>query len=471
MAIVTIADSLQIRYNHSMRRLLAAAALCILPISLLRAVDEDFLAKLDQALVDVHSKVSPSVVVVTVERDPKTIDGLPREIERLLESPETGGIVVPSEQGSGFIIDPDGYIMTNKHVIANSVSGGIKVRLADKREYRAKLVGYDGDTDIALLKIDAVGLVPIEIGDSSKVRVGQLVCALGAPYKLQDTFTVGVVSAVGRTDLTDAAHYEEYIQTDAAIHPGNSGGPLCDSRGRVIAVNTMVNGINRGLGFAVPMNVASETARQIRETGSVERPWLGIEIATLRADSAYAKYFAPLKEAALVAGLRPGSPAFSRGLRAGDAIVELDGVSIPNTRELQRMILGKEIGDTVDLGIVRNGKSSQVTIPLLSKPVEALPGVAAALPPRPPVIVEELKLPFGLEFSSNEGSLTVESVSPHSLAALANVQPGDIILAVEGNKVKTGADVMKIVQDSDMARGVMLLVDRGGREGFVIVSK
>ena len=425
---------------------------------------------MDAELIATHNKTAPSVVVVTVERDPKTMDGLPREIEQILQSPETGGVIVPSEQGSGFVIDVEGHIVTNKHVIDNALPNGIKIKLNDKKEYPARIVGCDGDADIAILKIDATGLSPIEIGDSGTVQVGQIVCALGSPYRLQDTFTCGVVSAVGRTDLTDATHYEEYIQTDASIHPGNSGGPLCDSHGRVIGVNTMINGINRGLGFAIPINVAKEIAKEIIEHGEVIRPALDIEIINLTRDSTYARYYAPLKSGALVAGLKIDSSAYQSGLRAGDAIIQADGVEVAGKNELQKIVLSKKVGDILKLTVCRDGKTVNLKVPLKNKGGNITHSKLASIPSGPPAAKPE-QLPLGLEFVKDKKQVVVDRIAPHSLGSAANIQIGDVITSVGQTAVKNGDELMKAIQKADIVKGAVLHIERGGRTGFVIIAK
>jgi len=442
--------------------------LCILcALAFLGQAHAGTLDQLSGELSDVYKQLAPSVVVVTVERDPRTIEGLPREVERALRSPETGGITVPDEQGSGIILDGDGTIVTNKHVIENALPGRISVRLADQRDFPAKLLGYDTDTDLALLKINAKGLKPAVLADSSEVQVGQIVGAIGSPYKLPSTFTVGVISAVGRTDITDAPHYEEYIQTDAAIHPGNSGGPLADIRGRVIGVNTLINGINRGLGFAVPSNVVRDVASQIKQTGFVSRPWLGAEVTSIRAGSPYARYYAPLKSGAVVVGVAPNSPAADAGVLPGDVIVKAGRVAVTTAREIQKELLNYRVGANVPLIVVRGGKELTLDVALVPKAQEALTGDGGNLVPLPPLI-DDPNRPLGLKFEN--GTLVVKEVLPGTMASTASVQVGDTILAVEGRPVKSEEDVMRQISSSNLKKGAMLLIARGGRKGFVIIN-
>lgn len=428
---------------------------------------ESELEKLSGDLHKTFQTLVSSVVVVTVERDPSTIDGLPREVERALRSPETGGITVPDEQGSGIILESDGVIVTNKHVIENAIPGKISVRLADQREFPAKLLGYDADTDLALLKIRATGLTPARLADSSTVKVGQIACAIGSPYKLPNTFTVGVVSAVGRTDITDAPHYEEYIQTDAAIHPGNSGGPLADIYGNVIGVNTLINGLNRGLGFAVPANVVKDVARQIKESGFVSRPWLGAEITSIREGGSYARYYAPLKFGAVVVGISPNSPAEDAGIRPGDVIIKIGKAMVSNAREIQKELLTYPVGAVVPLTVFRSGKEMPVKVSLVPKAQEALSGDAAHLPPAPPKSPTTDRA-LGLKFKN--GGLSVAESVPGTMAALANIQAGDIVLEVEGKPVANENELFKALASVNLRKGAMILIRRGDRNGFVIMN-
>ena len=205
------------------------------------------------------------------------------------------GAPTQTNQHSGFLITSDGYILTNDHVVGDAAREGITVRLKDGRKFPASLIGLDDKSDLAVIKIDAKDLPTVELGDSDAAKVGQFAFAIGAPFELPYTFTVGVISAKGRTNLTDSRNYEEYIQTDASINPGNSGGPLCDIDGRVVGVNTLIYRMNRGLGFAIPINLAREVGDQLISSGRVSRPWLGIEIVGIEESEALQRYFPDLR--------------------------------------------------------------------------------------------------------------------------------------------------------------------------------
>ena len=323
--------------------------------------------QLNDAFASVYEKVAPAVVVIEVKRSSDvSLNGLPEGLEFFLRRPDD----LPSQtnQGSGFIISPDGYILTNDHVVGDASEEGISVRLKDGRKYPASLIGMDDKSDLAVIKIDAKDLPVVELGDSDAARVGQFAFAIGAPFELPYTFTVGVVSAKGRTNLTNSRSYEEYIQTDASINPGNSGGPLCDIDGRVIGVNTLIYRMNRGLGFAIPINLAKEVSRQLVSNGRVSRPWLGIEIVGIEESEALQRYFPDVQKGVVVNGIEPGTPASGSDLRAGDIILKVDDIPVSVSRDVQREILGKKVGQRVQLEVWRNGKVSLVSMPTGEQP-------------------------------------------------------------------------------------------------------
>src|SRR4029077_6562948 len=247
----------------------------------------------------VYEKVAPAVVVIEVKRSSDvSMSGLPEGFEFFFRGPD--GAPSQTNQGSGFIISHDGYILTNDHVVGDSANEGITVRLKDGRKFPATLVGMDDNSDLAVIKIDADGLPSVELGDSDAAKVGQFAFAIGAPFELPYTFTVGVISAKGRSNLTNSRAYEEYIQTDASINPGNSGGPLCDIDGHVIGVNTLIYRMNRGLGFAIPINLARRVSEQLITSGRVSRPWLGIEIVGIEENEGLQRYFPELKKGVVI---------------------------------------------------------------------------------------------------------------------------------------------------------------------------
>ncbi len=319
---------------------------------------------LGDTFASIFDRVSPSVVVIKVERRLSealaTQDATPvfaDEIDRFETSPR-------QNEGSGFVATSEGHLFTNFHVIEQAES--ITVRLKDGRVFPAKIVGTDSKTDIAVLKIDTEGLVPATLGDSDALRVGHLVCAIGAPYNLEFTLSVGCVSGKERSNF-NAATFEEYIQTDAAINPGNSGGPLLDIDGRVVGMTSLVNGLNRGLGFAIPANMLREVGNELIRNGKVVRPWIGLGIDAFGTDPADIKKHPPGASGVIVRTLAPNSPAFESDLRVGDLVVKVDGIEVRTIRDLQRIVLKRKIGEVVRIEYLREGRrriSTLTTVPL-----------------------------------------------------------------------------------------------------------
>src|SRR5881227_2062158 len=249
---------------------------------------KDVVHQLNNAFAKVFETVAPSVVIIEISKTTAISESSPLD-DLFFQGPpdennprrNPGATRPVQSEGSGFIVRPDGYIFTNFHVIEDADK--IDVKLRDGRDFPARVVGTDEKTDIAVIKIDANDLPVVQLGDSDAVRVGQFSFAIGAPFKLDYTFTYGVISGKGRSKLLQSGAYSisDYLQTDASINPGNSGGPLCDIDGKVVGMNTLINGLNRGLGFAIPVNMANEIGQQLVAGKKIERPWLGIEIRTL----------------------------------------------------------------------------------------------------------------------------------------------------------------------------------------------
>src|SRR5437899_1161532 len=252
---------------------------------------KDVVHQLNNAFAKVFETVAPSVVIIEISKKNEISESSPLD-DLFFQGPpdennprrNPGALRPVQSEGSGFIVRPEGYIFTNFHVVEGADK--IEVRLQDGREFPARVTGTDEKTDIAVIKIDAKDLPVVQMGDSDAVRVGQFAFAIGAPFKLDYTFTYGVVSGKGRSKLLSVKGYSipDYLQTDASINPGNSGGPLCDIDGKVIGMNTLINGLNRGLGFAIPSNLANEIGQQLVAGKKIARPWLGIEIKTLGED-------------------------------------------------------------------------------------------------------------------------------------------------------------------------------------------
>ena len=270
--------------------------------------------------------------------------------------------------GSGVIIDAQGHVLTNLHVIKGADE--ITVRLHTKKELRGKVIGTDAKTDLAVLRIEAAeGSVAAPLGDSDRLRVGEWAIAIGSPFGLEQTVTVGVVSATGRSEV-GIVPYENFIQTDASINPGNSGGPLLNFRGEVIGINTAIVSTGPGIGFAIPINVAQRVASQLIAKGRVVRGWLGVSLQPLTADLAKALGAAGDK-GTVVARVLPGGPAAGAGLQANDVILRFGDVAVEDLQHLQRLVLDAPVGKPVTLRIVRNGKELSVTVSIAEAPAES----------------------------------------------------------------------------------------------------
>jgi serine protease Do len=295
------------------------------------------------SFADVVAQVNPAVVHVDV------IEEGPGGAEDVVDAPAQD---VPRRgEGSGFIVDPEGYILTNHHLVPGS--GRIRVRLADRRELPARLVGSDPSTDLALLKLDARGLPTVRLGDSDHLRVGDWVCAIGNPLEFDHTVTVGVVSSLGRKIWNKS--FDAYIQTDAAINPGNSGGPLVNRHGEAIGISAAVSSDAQGIGFAVPINVARSVLGQLRDRGRVERGYLGIELQELDPDLAR-MIGLPDARGALVLDVQTGEPAAKAGLKRWDVIKSVSGEAVEDGDGLVRRISALPPGTEVRLGVIRDGK-------------------------------------------------------------------------------------------------------------------
>src|SRR6184192_2995587 len=329
---------------------------------------KDVVHQLNNAFAKVFETVAPSVVIIEISKknDNETSafedlflqgppdENNPRRNQRNLQPIQS--------EGSGFIVRPDGYIFTNFHVV--EAADKIEVKLKDGREFSAKIVGSDEKTDIAVIKIDAKDLPVVQLGDSDAVRVGQFAFAIGAPFKLDYTFTYGVVSGKGRSKLFTNGGYSisDYIQTDASINPGNSGGPLCDIDGKVIGMNTLINGMNRGLGFAIPSNMAKEIGDELIAGRKIMRPWLGIRIETLGDDSSIRDLFKGIEKGVVVRTIEADAPAYKSDLSPFDVITQVDGAAVTTDTQLQREILKKKIGQNVELTVWRKGQTLKIPV-------------------------------------------------------------------------------------------------------------
>jgi len=322
--------------------------------------------------------------------------------------------------GSGVILSKNGYIVTNYHVVSGATK--IIVKTIDGKEYKAKLIGTDPKTDLAVIKIDAKNLHPITIADSSKVEVGDLVLAIGNPFGLKESVTAGIVSALNR-DSIGLNTYENFIQTDAAINPGNSGGALVDMKGRLIGINSAIisrSGGNNGIGFAIPSNMVKFVVTSLIEKGKVVRGYLGVMISNINTNKA--KLYG-IDYGVLINKVEPKTAAAAAGLKAGDIIVAVDGEKVNNASELRNKIAFKGAGAVVTLKVYRNGKF--ITIKAKLK----------ALKPKI-VKIEDIKLLKGVTLKQEKNRVIIKDINPNSILAAEGVQKGDVILRIK--TIKTG---------------------------------
>ncbi|HXQ25008.1 MAG TPA: DegQ family serine endoprotease [Candidatus Acidoferrales bacterium] len=376
--------------------------------------------------------------------------------------------------GSGVIVTADGIILTNNHVIDGATD--IKVDLSDKREFQAKLIGTDAKTDIAVLKIDATNLPTLAIGDSSKLHVGDVIFAIGEPFGLGGTATMGIVSATGRGNL-GIENYEDFIQTDAAINPGNSGGAMIDLHGDLIGINTAIlagdGGGNQGIGFAIPINMARSVMDQIVSHGKVVRGYLGLYPQDVT--PTLAKQFGvPQTGGALVGEVSPDTPASRAGLKRGDVILALNGQTVNSANDLRLHISQMAPGTNVKLQIARDGKTQDVTVALGELPEKA---EKAGAPETGSggldgVDVQELTADIAqqLQLAPGTRGVVVTAVDPASAAAAAELQRGDIIQEVNHKPVNS-IEQYKQALAGIGNQPVLLLVNQGGVTHYIVVEQ
>ncbi|MFO7561618.1 MAG: Do family serine endopeptidase [Enhygromyxa sp.] len=374
--------------------------------------------------------------------------------------------------GSGVIFDAQGHILTNNHVVAGADE--IRVKLADEREFGARVLGSDPPTDLALVEIvseQPVGVEPAELGDSDALEVGDWVVAIGDPYGLPQTVSVGIVSAKGRATV-GIIDFEDFIQTDAAINPGNSGGPLVDLQGRVVGISTAIasrGGGSEGIAFAIPVNMAKVVVEQLLQTGKVTRGNLGVVISPLSED--LARSFGFDGEAGLlVQDVVAGSGAAAAGLRGGDIITRLDGEPVADVTEFRNAVARRQPGTSITLEIWRAGRAQQIVATLGEAPSEA--------PPAQPSERHELGLElddatpqlqrrFGLD---DPRGVVITSVAPGSPAAAAGLRPGDVLEQIGDDPVEHAAGAARRLRELDLRRGVRLRIRRGGVGQFVFIQ-
>ncbi len=374
-------------------------------------------------------------------------------------------------QGSGFIISKDGYILTNNHVVGEADL--IKVKLADGREFKAKVVGTDPQSDVAVIKINGHDLPTLPLGDSDRIQVGEWVIAIGNPFGLTQTVTVGVVSAKGRSriGITD---YEDFIQTDAAINPGNSGGPLINIHGEAIGINTAIfskSGGYMGIGFAIPINMAKAIEKQLIAHGKVVRGWLGVVIQGI--DEDLAKSFGLRDtEGALVAEVQKGSPAYKAGIEQGDVIRKMNGEKVTNVDDLRNKIALTSPGTKVTFEILRNGKKKTVEVVIGERSgAMAMAAVQSQILKKLGLAVQDLTSELAKQFGykKNQGVLVAE-VEPGSLAAQAGIRPGQLIEEVNRKRVHNIKEMEKALAISERTGSVLFRIRAGEFSRYVAIG-
>jgi serine protease Do len=428
----------------------SAMVLVLTGISQSAAADpQSAIADLDQAYTQIAEKLSPMVVRISSTRKApasgmeglapflKEFPFLPfgeQEPKEFHEQPRATEVMM----GSGFIVSPDGLIMTNNHVVKDMQE--IKVTLPGRREYKAKLVGADPDSDVALIKIDAKNLPTIAWGDSAKLRVGSIVIAIGNPFGLSGSVTNGIVSATGRTNM-GITGYEDFIQTDAPINPGNSGGPLVNIKGEVVGINTAIatqSGGYMGVGFAIPSNNAKLVMDELLKYGKVEHGLLGVNIQDL--NEALAKSYGRTEtNGALVSQVMPNTPAEKAGVKRGDIILTYNGKEVVGAAQLKNMVGQERPGGTAKLGIFRGGKMLDVNVTLAERTAQAV----AAMGPTTKQTSGELGITVEtvpsstaskLRLKSGEG-LVIKEVNADGKGAAMGLKAGDIILQVDDKEI------------------------------------
>jgi len=372
--------------------------------------------------------------------------------------------------GSGFIVRPDGYIVTNNHVVDGATE--ITVKLSGGRHFTAKVVGRDPKTDLALLKIDAQNLPSVALGDSEKLQVGEPVMAIGNPFGLEGTVTTGIVSAKGR--VIGEGPYDDFIQTDASINPGNSGGPLVNQAGQVVGIDTAIvsqSGGSVGIGFAIPINEAKTILPQLEAKGQVTRGWLGVSIQPMTAELAKAFKLEP-RQGALVADVMPNSPAAKAGLKTGDVITEYEGHTIAKAGDLSRLVSGTPVGQSATVRVLRDGKPLTVTAQIATLPepqqvAEATPAGGKSLgltvQPLTSALAKRLEVP-------DKAGLVVADVADGSPAAEAGIQPGDVIVEVNRQPVQSVAALRKAIADQKAGEPTLLRIHRKDASLFVAID-
>jgi serine protease Do len=436
----------------------------------------DVLTKTGQAMAEIAETVKPAIVNISTSRTVK----VQQQMDPFFDDPFFRRFFgdqfrhrMPKEHktaslGSGVIVSGDGYILTNNHVIKDADE--IKVLLSDKKEYKGKVIGNDPKTEIAVIKIEASGLPTIKWGDANKLRVGEVVLAIGNPYGLNQTVTMGIVSAVGRANV-GIAEYEDFIQTDAAINPGNSGGALVNVSGELVGINTAIfstSGGYQGIGLAIPSNMARSVMESLLSKGKVIRGWLGVSVQSITAD--LAKQF-DLKDekGALIGDAIEDSPAEKAGIQKGDVVIEYEGKKIEEPYQLRNMVANTTPGKVVELKVIRGTRTITVKVTIGELPVEATKVSKAeynnimkgiTVQELTPETVEKMNLPKRLR------GVIVSDMDDDS-PAIAQLAKGDIIQEINRKRITGTKDYENTVSGIKPGEDVLLHVFRNGSSIYI----
>lgn len=449
------------------------------------ASDLSIADQLSTIFASVAAQVNPSVVTIftetTIKMKGQPFSGSPFDnffgddfFKKFFQMPNQQGDFKKRGLGSGVVVDQDGILLTNNHVVDDA--DNIKVLLMDGREFEAKVKGRDPQTDLAVITIDAQDLKPIKIGDSDKARVGEWVLAIGSPLnpQLEHTVTAGIVSAKGRSGV-GLTQYEDYIQTDAAINPGNSGGALVNLRGELIGINSAIatqTGGNMGIGFAIPANLTKKVMTDIITKGKVERGWLGVYIQNITPEIAKAMKLGTPK-GVLISKVQDDSPAKKAGLKEEDVIMQLNGKDVNNTVELSTWIAGTSPGKKVTLKVLRDGKPMEITVKLEELNPKARQ-IAQGKSNYEKIgllvsnITPELRQKYQL--SKNLKGVVITTVKPGRIAAEAGLREGDVILKLNRHEVGSVEKMDKVMNKVKPGDNLLFYIKRGDGNLFLAFS-
>lgn len=487
---LVLAAAVSFATYESIRPAAASAVAFAPPAAPLSPDSVNALLSLDHAMENLAAHVTPAVVNITVtsrEKQSQTDDQMPEGMQRFFGQGGPfgqffGQRMMPQQPqiehglGSGVVISPDGYIVTNNHVVENATD--IRVTTSNRRVLKAKLIGTDPLTDLAVIKVDATGLASVPWGNSASVEPGETVLAFGDPYGFSFTVTRGIVSAINRAnpDSTDPRKPGEFIQTDAAINPGNSGGPLVNARGEVIGINTFLispSGSFSGMGFAIPAKIAEPTVQELIRDGKVNHSHIGVGITDVTPENA--KFFDDsTATGAVVTEVEPDSPGAKAGLKIGDVITQVDGQKVSDSGELQVIISEKQPGTKVTLTVLRDGKDMSVPVTLEqmgNRPGEASANGEGQGKMRWGIGVSDLTpdVRSQIQVSSDVHGAVVEHVQPGSPADNAGLRNGDVILEVNRHAVNSAAQVQEALSAVPKGQDALLLVWSNGGNTFRVL--